>query len=286
MEPSEPTDPYSAPRADMASAPAAASGAAPLPWNCMDAVTFAWETLRAHALVIVVALVAALVGSLVSMGGSIAQSLMHASRDPDLYVMGWVVYGAGIVLNMPLAVWMALGQARYALALGRGRVPEFNVLFDTSNFLTAFGATMVVMVVSLVATVVCLGPGLAVLASDGSEDLAVGLLLAGMLPYAALLIWISARWMLSTAAAADGVRGSFNALATSWRLTRGIFWMIVLFWLVLMALAIAAMLLGAIACCVGLIVTIPAAQAMVQIATVHAYLKRSGVEPVLVERAT
>jgi hypothetical protein len=279
MEPNDPVDPYRAPRtSDELPAAPRAPGAA-LPWNAVDAYTFAWEALRKHPAAILLYLVAIVISGVIGGIAAGIQAALDATGDSDLIVVGWIVYGAGILLGIPLGVWMSLGQARVSLLLARGTRPSFSVLFDGRHYLAALGATLLLMLVHVAAFAVILGPGFGLLAADADAAAAVVLVL-GALAYAAVAIVLSARWLLWTCALADGAGGSFDSLRRSWDLTRGIFWHVVLFGILTFAISIAAGVIGVLACCVGILVTVPAAQGLMQIAIAHAYLKRSGVEPV------
>ena len=79
----------------------------------------------------------------------------------------------------------------------------------------------------------------------------------------------------------DRGANAWQSLTVSWRMTDGHLFGLFVYWLLSIALVIGALLLGTLACLVGLIVTVPTALAVLALAQAHIYLKLTGEEPVL-----
>lgn len=282
MNTEQPIDPYRAPDAlGTEPAPAERSAGTPLDWEPFESFQFAWEAVRRHWMVVLYQFVAGIVGALIATVGSVAQNLMALSGDGDLVLLSWVVYGVATLLNVPLAAWMALGMSRYALEMARGRKPEFALVFRTEGLGTAVAIQLVTVLFFILAACVLLGPGAWFVFQKDQPGIGATLLVGGMMLLSVLAIFVTAKWILfSTLAVADGARGT-EALERSAAVSRGVFWRIVLFALLLMLLSVVAMIAGLLMLCIGLIATIPAAQAMSQIALAHGYLLRRGERPVL-----
>ena len=290
MDDSSSIDPYRPPQSSPEPDAFRAGTKGPLEWSPVEAFTFAWETLRAHPICILVAFVATIVTQVIP---SIAQVIQlpfqfEAQRtgSDELPIAVLAISAAGALINMPIAVWMALGQARYALHLARGERPPFSLLFKADNLLTVLGATLlIVLVMTVIMVAFLLVPGILFMRDPEDGQALLFLFLAAALAMVPIA-YLGLRVFLSTQAAADGVRGTFAALGRSWECTRGQFWIFVGFFLLALALAIAAFVLGALACCIGLLVTMPANAIMLQIASAYAYLMRTGEKPVLLQRAS
>ena len=281
MQTPDDLDPYRSPRSETSpDTGGSVSSGQPLPWEPLDSFQFAFKQLRAYPLAILFAFVATLIASVIGMIGGGVQAMLNASGERDLIVIGWVVYVLSILVNIPIATWMAVGQSRCALAILRGRRPEFSELFAVKGAGTAIGAQILLSIVLLLIGSICLAPGLFVLFRDEASPLALGLLVLGLLPFGVIALVASARLNLLYVLAADGKSGVFDCLGASWRLTSGVFWLFVLMLLLGMATQILAVLGGLLLLCIGVIATVPAGAMLIQIATADAYLKRTGERPV------
>ena len=134
-------DPYLAPQSGGGADDTSARGesGAPLDWEPFEALRFGFEAVKRHPISILAAFLASLVGSLVGGIGGVVQNLLSQNGDERLVTLGIVIYGVCMVLNIPLAAWMGLGQARYGLALARGERPDLSVLFQGDGLLSAIG---------------------------------------------------------------------------------------------------------------------------------------------------
>lgn len=282
MQTPDDLDPYRSPRSETidASAIPGAKGQ-PLPWEPLDSYQFAYKQLRAYPMAILFGVVAVLITSVMGMFGGVAQATLGASRDEGLRVLGWVIYGLCVLLNIPIAAWMNVGQARCALAMLRGQRPEFSELFGVRGLFSAIGAQLLYGVCLALVGGVLLGPGLVVLLnSKGQSPVGPLLLIGGALPLVALVFFLAIKLALLNVVAADRAPGVFETLGQSWRLTSGVFWLFVLFLLLMMATQIVAFVGGLLLCCVGVLVTVPAGVMLIQLAAADAYLKRTGERPV------
>ncbi|MCY3001092.1 MAG: hypothetical protein NTV21_04745 [Planctomycetota bacterium] len=282
MQTPDDLDPYRSPRSETTQADTGAgTSGQPLPWEPLDSYQFAFKQLRAYPMAILFAFVAVMVASVIGGIGGLAQAALGASPDEGLRVLGWVIYGLCVIVNVPIAAWMNVGQARCALAMMRGQRPEFSVLFALRGTLSAIGAQILYSVGLMLVGGVLLGPGLVVLFnSNGQSPAGPLLLIGGALPFMALAIFLAVKLTLLNVVAADRASGVFETLGRSWQLTTGAFWLFVLFVLLMMATQIVAFIGGLLLCCVGVMVTVPAGVMLIQLATADAYLKRTGERPV------
>jgi hypothetical protein len=174
MQTPDDLDPYRAPRSETTQAEGTLAGAGqPLPWEPLDSFQFAFKQLRAYPMAILIAFVAILCSSVLGMMGAVAQALLNASGEREKILLGWVVYTLAIVVNTPIAAWMAVGQARCALAMLRGRRPEISEVFGTKGALSGIGAQLLYSLVSILIGGLCLGPGLVVLFQDDASHVRI-----------------------------------------------------------------------------------------------------------------
>jgi len=284
LEPRD-SDPYRAPQSG--SAPEASHGGGgpsePRDWEPVEALRFGFEAVKRYPISILAAFVASLVGSIVGGIGGAAQNLLGMNGDQRLAMLGIVVYGVSMLLNIPLAAWMGLGQARYGLALASGERPELSVLFRGDGLMAAIGAQCVYFFGGVLLGGVLFLPAILLLKEQWPDPglevlLAAG---AGALVFTPMVLYFVTRICLANCAIAERGLGAFDAISESWRMTSGQVWPFVLFFLLFFVLAIVAYIAGLLLCCVGLLATVPAATMVFYIATGYAYWKRSGVEPVL-----
>jgi hypothetical protein len=281
MQTPEEHDPYRAPRSETTLPPEPVAGnQQPLPWEPLDSFQFAFRQLRAYPMAILFAFVSTLISSIAGMVGGIAQAGLGASGDRELEALGWLIYGLSVLVNIPVATWMAVGLSRCSLAMLRGRRPELSELFGVRGAVGAIGAQILFSLVLILIGCLCLGPGMVVLFSDLDSPLGLGLMLAGLLPFGIVALVASVRLVFLNVVAADRGTGVFETLGASWNLSSGVFWLLVLFFLLAMATQILAMIGGLLLLCIGVIVTVPAGMMLIQIATADAYMKRKGEAPV------
>lgn len=274
-------DPYRSPAAETAFE---SFGSAPTrgarPWDAVEAFRFAWEGLKRFPISILAAFIVSLVAGIVAGIGSVAQNVMGMSGDEDLMVLGWVIYGASFLVNIPVAAWMQLGMARYSIAMARGQRPEFGVLFRTDGLLAAVLTQIVITIGATVLIGAMIGPSIFLLMRDEESVLGFTLLGFGALISMTVGAFFSVRWAFFNFAIAAGERGVGAVLARSWRLTDGIFWRIVLLVVLAALLSIVGMIVGICALCIGLMVTMPAVQLMNSVASAYGYLHQTGELPV------
>jgi hypothetical protein len=274
-------DPYRAPRSETTQAEGTLAGAGqPLPWEPLDSYQFAFKQLRAYPLAILIAFIVVLGSSVIGLIGAVVQTILNEAGGREMEVLGWVVYLFAVVVNIPIAAWLAVGQARCALAMLRGRRPEVSEVFGTRGALSGVGAQLLFTLLSTLVGGVCLAPGLIVLFQDEQSPVGLVLVLVGMVPFLLFSLVMAVRLSLMNLVAADRAPGVFETLGQSWKLTSGVFWLFVLFLLLGAATYILAWIGGLLLCCIGVVVTMPAGVMLIQLAAADAYLKRTGERPV------
>lgn len=215
---------------------------APLRWEPMQALRFGWDAVVRQPLVVLAWFVGTIVGSSITYIGMIAQFALQAN---DQEVLGWIAYCAGLLLGMPLSIWMHMGLVRYTLKLARGQAPGFGEIFAGGPLFPLIGASLLVALGVTVGFALLIVPGVV---------LALG-------------------WVFVTYLVIERRVGVLDAFGASWRATNGS----KLSLLVLGLLCFAALLVGMLAFCIGYLVAIP----VCMIALAYVYLKVTGEEPVL-----
>lgn len=278
-------DPYRAPQSGSAPDPSHGGGgrAEPRDWEPVEALRFGFDAVKRYPISILAAFVASLVGSLVGGIGGIAQNLLGMNGDQRLVMLGFAVYGVCMLLNIPLAAWMGLGEARFGLALASGERPELSVLFRGDGLLAAIGVQCLYFFGGVMLVGVLFLPAILLVVQQWPDPGIEALLAAaaGGLVFAPVALYVAARICLANCAIAERRMGAFEAISESWRMTSGQLWPFVLFFLLFFVLAIVSYVAGLLLCCVGVLVTVPAAMMVFHTATGYAYWKRGGVEPVL-----
>ena len=237
-------NPYSAPNASTSPTQAAPGplGTA-LPWSPTEAIEFGWNTLKREPMSIAVMLVAQLIGNALTMAGATINGVLSVQHDPELVKLGMIIYVSCALVNLPLILWMQMGMTRYALKLARRQPAAVGDLFVSGPFLSYLGAGLLVGIGVGFGMLLCIVPGV--------------ILALGTMFYAQLVI--------------DRNMGAIDAIKTSWSLTTGHKGQICIFGL----LALGVILLGYIACCVGVLVAMP----IVMSGAAYIYLKLTGEEP-------
>ncbi len=214
-----------------------------LPWSPTGAIGFGWHTMKREPMCILVLFVGALVGNLLSILGSVFNAIMSVQHDHRLEVIGLVVYGASALISMPVSLWMQMGMTRYAIKLARRQPAGFDDIFTGGPFWSFLGAGLLVGLGVLGGMLLCIVPGVI---------LALG-------------------WIFNAQLVVDRRLPALEAISESWRMTKGHKGDIFLFAL----LSMGVVLLGELACCVGVLVAIP----VVTTAIAYIYLKLTGEEP-------
>jgi uncharacterized membrane protein len=237
-------NPYSAPNAS--SSPAQSTpgplGTA-LAWSPTEAIEFGWNTMKREPMSILVFFVAQLVGNALTMVGATINGIMSTQHDPELVKLGLIIYGACFLVNLPLILWMQMGMTRYALKIARRQPAAVGDLFASGPFLSYLGAGFLIGIGTTFGMLLCIVPGV--------------ILALGTLFYAQLVV--------------DRGLGAIDAIKTSWSITTGHKGQIFIFGL----LAMGVILLGYLACCVGVLVAMP----IVMSGAAYVYLKLTGEEP-------
>jgi uncharacterized membrane protein len=260
--------PY-APPAAYPGGPPGAQGAARA-FSPGDAITFAWERLKADPgtilatiivgflLMWIVGFIGGFVGNIVgALAGAATTATHHRGMAPTVtpFYFGMLGLGGFIwlgfqLLNFVVSSFFTAGLVSFALKVARGAPYAFGDLFGGAPFfLPVLAANFIIMIAVAIGVVFLIVPGVM---------LALGL------------------WMTSTCIV-DRNLGPIDALSESWRLTDGNKLNLFVFWLLSIGLAIA----GACACGVGLFLVMP----LLLIAHAYIYLKLSGQQVAAVARA-
>jgi len=277
-------NPYTSPTAETTTA-ALAPGSKPLgpalPWSAVEAIEFAWNSIRRGPLVVLMLVIAGIVGSIPdSIGGGIYALLMLGQRR-DLLLIAVAVRVVFALVGLGLAAWITLGKSRIKLGVCRGREPQFGEIFSGGPFWSILGAFFVLGLALAVGSAICVGPGLALLLSSKREEIGLIVLFLGLLVLLIPALIIGWKVQFFPFLVVDRGANAWESLTLSWRITDGQLFELFVYWLLTLALVVGAVLLGALACLVGLIVTIPVALAVLALAQTCIYLKLAGEEPVL-----
>jgi uncharacterized membrane protein len=192
---------------------------------------------------ILVLFVAVLVANVVSGLGATFHWILILQNDPRLAAIGLAVYGASSLVGLAISIWMQMGITRYAIKLARRQPAGFEDIFAGDPFWSFLGAGILVGLGVFGGMLLCIVPGII---------LALG-------------------WFFNAQLVVDRRMGALDAISESWRLTKGHKGDLFLFAL----LSIGVVLLGELACCVGVLVAIP----VVTTAIAYIYLKLTGEEP-------
>jgi uncharacterized membrane protein len=215
----------------------------------MDALSFAWERIKADPGTILGTLVlGALLSSIANVAGGMCTSIYQAaagaapktgtmSLDPIVVAIQATSY----VLSLPLEAFFMAGMTIFSLHVARGEAYSMGDLF-------AGGRHFVSMLVGLMVFGLLVATGLGCLIVPGV------ILMLG--------------WYFFVPAIVDKGLGPIEALTESWRITSGKKADVLLLVLAMAGASIA----GLCACCVGLLIAIP----VCQIAQAYAYLRLSG----------
>lgn len=160
---------------------------------------------------------------------------------------------SGIIVQV-FVCWLMLGQFRFFLRIARGGEPQIGDIFSgSSGYLSNLGAMMIYGLVVMGLLLVCVGPALAIGIATGDET--VGFVVGGIGGLVAFVILtvlglIYGQFMLAIADRSAGAMESFRISAA---ITAGNRMSIFVLFILLFLVSIA----GFLACCVGLLVTVP-----------------------------
>jgi uncharacterized membrane protein len=210
-------------------------------WTPDGAVSFGWRMVKKDPLIVGVLFLGVFCSSFVSGLGAVVEEL---TRRSDAHTIGVVVHWALVLVSLPIQAWIAMGMWRFVLKTARGEKAGVGDLFAGGPFIAMFGALLLNLVCVLAGTAACIVPGVI---------LALG-------------------WAFFTPLLLEKNLGSVEALQASWRLTMGHKGQLFLLWLFFVALAI----VGLIACCVGVVVSM----AIIQLANAFVYLRLTGQTPI------
>ncbi len=212
--------------------PAAQSfGAAAQPLEAGAAFSYGWKKFGEHwkefLLILVVVALVSLVGTIIAF----AALLPAMSGNTTSMVLGWIGYSVAILLVLAISFVVQAGVYRAGLAVTRGVAPSLGMLVETTNLATYIGTVLLIAVASTIGMFLCILPGLAVIF---------------FCAYAPLI-------------ALDKGVGPVEAIRRSIDLVKDHLGQV----FVILLLAYAVYYVGALACYVGLLVSIPVALVMI-----------------------
>lgn len=262
---------------------------APLEWDPLEVYTFAWNALRAHPLTIVAFLLALIVQMAVSIVMSIAAVALDIDVQTPLTTTWYTYQIVNYVLAVPLAAYMNLGMARFALELSRGQRPGIERMFSTEGYLTSLLGTLLaqvaVPVLYALLAGLTVGPGAALFFATDGDVLSWFVIGVGALAWLCGVVYASVRILWWMSAIAHGERDALRAFRTAIERSSGQFWPIFAVLLATIPLFLVAVFLGLCpGLFVGMLATVPAAIALYTTAVMGGFLARSGERPVLATR--
>ncbi|MBL8800948.1 MAG: hypothetical protein JNN27_03070 [Planctomycetes bacterium] len=262
---------------------------APLEWDPLEVYTFAWNALRAHPLTVV----AFLLAMIVQFSVSLAMEIVALALEIDIqtpFTSNWYTFqGVNYVLALPLAAYVNLGMARFALELCRGRRPGVERMFATEGYLTSLLASLLaqvaVPVLFAVLAGLTVGPGAALYFATDGDPLSWLVIGVGVLVWLAGVVYGSVRILWWMSAIAYGERDALRAFRVAIERSSGQFWPMLAVLLAMIPLMLIALFLGLCpGLFVGMLATVPAAVALYTTAAMGGFLARSGERPVLATR--
>jgi uncharacterized membrane protein len=229
---SQPYNPYAPPQSDNASPP----GGPPPPgqpqsWEINEVLTLAWERFKENWVVLVAAQFIYLLITQAISQGIVWTMSGSAPADPDATGLRHSGANLGVtaiatVASMIVGAFLNVGLQRIFLAVARGGSPSLGVLFGGGDrFIPLLGATLLVGLASALGLVLLIVPGIIV----------------------ALALCFTQLYVI------DSDRGPVEAMRASWDATQGHKGSLFLLGLA----SFGVMLLGALACCVGMIAAMP-----------------------------
>src|SRR5579859_3268383 len=220
-------NPYAAPQAGFPP-PAAPPGApgVPQPWTVGEMFSIAWARFKPNWVVLVFSWFALMAISMV-LGFATMIAIGARAVPPDSPLAIRMMVGSGFV-RLLVTAFLQVGLLRISLDVARDRTPSFGALFlGGDRFFALLGVFLLQSLIVVVGLLLLVVPGV----------------------IAALGLSLTQYYVV------DAKMGPIDAMKASWAATRGqkgeIF--------VLLLASVGVMLLGALACCLGMLVAAPVA---------------------------
>jgi uncharacterized membrane protein len=222
-------------------------------FEASEPLSFAWNAISKDyagiGLPLVVACVVASIPQFIVSGArAFAVTAMTASGSVDPSMVMLINGGGGLVgylIGLIAQAYVLGGVTQFSLQVVRGQKPEFGTVFGGGRFFAPMlGSTLIFSICSSFGLVACIVPGL--------------FLIAGWIAFSAFVV--------------DKGSGAIESLKASWQATTPYRTTLIVYVL----LAWVAMFVGALACCVGVVlVSVP----VVIIGNAYVYLKLIGEQP-------
>jgi hypothetical protein len=238
--------------------------------DVMGAWTNGIEIFRASTVEMIASMVVAVLPALGGFGLFLALVVGGASSligEGEFQLMAAPAFIGAAIVGLALAVYMfaiTAGLARFDLAAAHRGSADLNDLWagitDSPRFmLRLLGLTLMSVLISLPGQALDLVGGLLQVVAEDEPGLLAASLLVRLAGYALNLIWtvtVSARFQLAQLYIIDQDQGVISALQGSWNATSESKLAVVL----AMIVSLMANFLGFIACCVGVLATLPLAR--------------------------
>jgi hypothetical protein len=165
----------------------------------------------------------------------------------------------GLVVQVFVATFFGLGVVRIGLAVATGDRVRVGHLFSFVGYGRYLAATIIVGIIVSVAAGILIGGGVAIaFARNQIAWAAIGLLLGVVLSFV-----VSLFFCLFAYAILGENAPNLSSLSRSWELVKPRFWAIlglqILIALIVIGIFVVAIILGVLAICIGLLITIPIA---------------------------
>jgi hypothetical protein len=232
-------NPYEAPASPFSTDPNRPSvSGEPQPWSPDEVLRSAWETVKRYWVVLIFA--PALGGFVAGIPNNIPSFAMQGGMDIEDSSF-WIMLGVCSLIGAVIQAFVQVGLIRIYCDSVRGKEPDFSDLFKGADrFLPMLGLNLLVGILVLLGLVLFIVPGII---------LGLGL-------------------SLSQFYCVDAKMGALESMVASWEATKGQRWQLFVFGLY----AFGVILLGLVACCVGVYVAGP----VISVAMTTIYLRISG----------
>ncbi len=251
-------NPYQSPAASF-DAPQAAIGAGVLPivptkMDLGDVLNRTWEIYKSQLGMLILIIFAA-IG--INMGTGMINNVVALAVNAATNDMAIRMISQGFV-QIVLAVfqiWLGIGQTRFMLKVGRGQPAEFSDLFTGGPYLinTLLASLLMGLAMAAVAVPLAAPPGIAWLVTKGDQQVTLMVGFASAILFLPVLAFVGLSFSQFQHLIIDRNMGVMDSLRTSYEIMSGNRLLLFVYGII----ATFLYLLGALACCVGILFTLP-----------------------------
>jgi hypothetical protein len=280
----DPNAPWGSPDPNPYASPGAATLQATLDaeWSIGESLEFGWRAVKSAPWVVMALAVAVILAAIPDMIGGGVQQVLSMSGDKAMIAVGLGVRSLTLMIGIALNAWFVLGKSKLKLAVCRGSSPPFATIFERNGYWSSLGATLMLNAVGVVAMAFIAGPALALYFLWKREDAAIVAGVAGGLVFFVAALIVYSRIQFFPFLIVEQRLGPIDSIRESWRMTTGHTGGLVVYAIVTFLLFVPAVVLGTLACLIGLVVTLPATAGVCAIAQTFIYLRLRGEQPRLV----